>query len=209
MESGILTLGKDAHHIAEKMKPKNKALQAQDLYLQTKDQKYLVQFYNHLLGLGWTIQEKEEMVNKNPETVIDIVNGVVLRLMESQEPVVRSAPSAYLKTALFYQNKNQFHDSLDESEDVAAEDSETDDYDAFVERIVADLPLDMGKEVDSMVKATLEARIDWHIVYRNLPDESLKREYRKSIIKVRDYAKKNLQGNGVLSVSRATEQVLS
>ena len=190
------------------MKPKNKALTEQDLYLQTGDQKHLVQFYNHLIALGWTIQEKEEMVNKNPEVVVDIANGVILRLMETRQPVVKSAPSAYMKTALFYQNKEQFHDSLDEWEEVPVMDEEADSYDEYIESIVSALSLSMNKEEDALVKATLQARLDWHLVYRNLENKQLRREFRKKMNEVKQYAKDNMQSNGVLSVGRTTQQIL-
>lgn len=190
------------------MRPKSKVLQAQDLYIQTGEQTYLVQFYNHLLALGWTIQEKEEMVTKNPEAVMDIVNGVILRLMETKQPVVRSAPSAYMKTALFYQNKAQFHESLDESEDVPVIDTETQDYEEYIRKLSVALSLSEEREVDGLVLVTLEARIDWHIIYKHLEDMSLKRDFRKRMKEVREYAENNLQSNKLLSVGDSTKQVL-
>lgn len=184
------------------MKPKNNILEAQDQYIQTGNEKYLVQFYEGLTAIGWTIQEKEQDVNKNPEAVLDIAGKVVLRLMEKRERIVRSAPSAYMKSALYFQNKTFFRDSIDDLDDDVCIDEEEDapTYKECVDTILQSVSFPLDSEQGALVKATLEAQIDWHLVYRQLEDKKFRKQYRRNMNEVKQYAKDNLQSNRLLSV---------
>ena len=183
------------------MKPKNNILEAQDQYIQTGNEKYLVQFYEGLTAIGWTIQQKEPEVNQNPEAVLDIAGKVVLRLMEKRERIVRSAPSAYMKSALYFQNKTFFRDSIDDlDDDVCIEEDDGPTYKECVDAILQSVSFPLDTEQGELVRATLEAQIDWHLVYRQLEDKKFRREFRKNMNEVKQYAKDNLQSNRLLSV---------
>lgn len=173
------------------MKRKNRIIEAQENYLRTQDQSWLVTIYNGLLAIGLTIQQNEPTVSQDPDAVADIASSVVLRLMETQQQVIRSAPSAYMKTSLFYQNKGTFHDSIDDVADSILSEVAEDDYQECIERILDGVSFP-NEEVKALVKATLDARVDWHLVQRNLTDD-LRKDYSKKMKEIKGYAKDNLQ----------------
>ena len=186
------------------MKPKNRVLTAQDNYIKTGSEKDLLELYNTLVGIGLTIQLRTQRTTgewQDPDAVLDIAGNVTLRLMESRQPVIKTAPSAYMKTALFYKNKPTFHDSLDDGEDVPKEEQESDNYDEYVQGLLSSMSLATGTEEGDLVKATLEAQIDWHLVYRHIEDKDLKREYRKKMNEVKKTAIELRGKNGQSTVS--------
>ena len=193
------------------MKQKNRVLKAQEEYIKTGMEKDLLEVYNGLVGIGLTIQLRTQRMTgewQDPDAVLDIVGNVCLRLMEKREPIVKSAPSAYMKTALFYQNNRTFHETLDDCEDVEFEDDSEESYDDYLCKVINGVALPSDSEEGELVRATLEAQIDWHIVYRHLEDNNLRKDFRKKMNEVKQYAKDNLQSNKLLSVGDSTKQVL-
>ena len=180
------------------MKPKNKILAAQERYLKTGDQEALVQMYEGLKAVGLTIQANEEKVSKDPEAVLDIVGTVILRLMENQEEVIHSAPSAYMKTALFYLNKTMFHDSIEDHADYVPDEPSAGSYEAYVESLTDGVLTSPESEEAQLVKATLTGQVNWHQVHKCLTDKTLRREYRARMNEVKEYAKNHMQGNRLL-----------
>lgn len=177
------------------MRPRNKIIVAQEQYLKTKDQAYLVQVYNGVLALGLTIQMNEPKVSQDQDAAADIASNVCLRLMESQEPVISSAPSGYIKSALYYKNKETFHDDVDDHDD-GTEDDERNDYTQYVSKLLDGMSFP-DTETESLVRATLDARVNWHLVQRNLNGD-LKRNYSDKMREIKAYAKDHLQSNRML-----------
>lgn len=188
------------------MKPKNRILQAQETYLRTGDQNALVVMYEGLKAVGLTIQAHEEAVNQDPEAVMDIVGTVILRLMENQTEVIHSAPSAYMKTALFYQNKTMFHDSIEDHADYVPEEPCDESYEEYIDGLVNGVLPSSESEDAQLVKATLDGQLDWHQVHKCLSDKSFRREFRKRMNEVKEYAKDNMQSNRMLSVGRPNDR---
>ena len=182
------------------MKRKNRIIEAQEQYLKTQDQSKLVLIYEGLKALGLTIQENEPSVNQDPETVLDIASNVIVRLMETQQTVIRSAPSAYMKTALFYSNKGLFHDSIDDVADSILVEASKEDYQLYIEKLLDGIEFN-DREVEDLVRATMDAGVDWHLVQRSLTDQRLRKDYSDKMREIKAYAKDHLQGNGVLSAS--------
>ena len=181
------------------MKRKNRIIEAQEKYLRTQDQSQLVLIYEGLKALGLTIQANEPSVNQDPETVLDIASNVILRLMETQQTVIRSAPSAYMKTALFYQNKGLFHDSIEDVADSVLADAAREDYREYIDRLLDRMTFP-DKEVEDLVRATMDAGVDWHLVQRSLTDQRLRKDYSEKMREIKSHAKNDMQGHGVLSV---------
>lgn len=178
------------------MKPKNKIIVAQEQYLRTKDQAYLIQVYNGVLALGLTIQMNEPEVCQDQDAAADIASSVCLRLMETSQPVIGHAPSGYVKSALYYKNKDKFHDCIDEHEDESTEDEVRDDARVFIRDLLSGVQFP-DAETEALVRATMDAGIDWHLVQRNLTGE-LKRKYSEKMREIKAYAKDNLQSNRML-----------
>jgi len=85
-------------------KPKSKILTLQQEYLRTRDPQIIGDLYKTLTTLGTRINERERLL-EDEDGVLDLATDICMRLMEEGEPVIESAPSAYLKNALFYRSK--------------------------------------------------------------------------------------------------------
>lgn len=189
----------------EALRPKHKIIIAQENYLKTGDMKYLEDFYRNVMGLGLAIQQREELVIKDPDAVPDLASDLVLKLMERREVVIRRAPSAYLKNALFFMNKNLHHDSIEDVE-ISTEDSIEEPFEEVIDNLMSDV--DESTEVGQLVRVTLESGINWKLVNRQLTSKRFRRKYRETLMEIRDNAKDNLQSSGVLQVGDTSEQVL-
>ena len=102
----------------------------------------------------------------------------------------------YVKSALYYKNKDKFHDCIDEHEDESTEDEVRDDARVFIRDLLSGVQFP-DAETESLVRATMDAGIDWHLVQRNLTGE-LKRKYSEKMREIKAYAKDNLQSNRML-----------
>ncbi len=153
-------------------------LKAQDLYLSTKDNKYIESLYQQLVQLGMFILTRKGRGFQDPEDVRDLATDICLRLMERSEPVIGCAPSAYLARALWYKRKPgmEFAD-LDEIEK-AAEEYDGPSYDAVAEEIKEQAGIDQSTEIGALVGQTIESRINWHKVLKALPDKEQRRHFR-------------------------------
>ena len=81
----------------------------------TKNQ-ILSELYIELIKLGKFILQLKQFKNE-VDDIYDLASNVCMRLMEKQQPIIKSAPSQYVSNALYYMNKSKFHDSLD-SDDI-------------------------------------------------------------------------------------------
>ena len=156
-------------------KRRNTILEAQDEYLRTQDPSALERMYKDLLSLGYFILARLGRY-QDEENVNDIATDLIMRLMEKKEPVINGAPSAYLKVALFYKNKRkQGPEDLDENEDLEA--GEGDALWSYVDKVVREAGLS-DSDADMLARQTVESRTRWKLVYRNIPDPVLRKEYK-------------------------------
>ena len=168
---------------------KSQILQLQSQYLQTQQPQYLEELYKKLIDLGLFVQRASPEVNQEIDSVYDVATSICLRLMTKGEPVLRS-PSAYLKSALFYLNKQSFVDSLDAHDFEAPTDSP--DYSEFVTDLVETHNIDTKTELGELVAKTLESRISADKVARHL-DPSTAQEYTNQMKEVRSRVEESVQ----------------
>ena len=105
-----------------------------------------------------------------------------------------------MKTALFYSNKGLFHDSIDDVADSILVEASKEDYQLYIDKLLDRIEFN-DQEVEDLVRATMDAGVDWHLVQRSLTDQRLRKDYSDKMREIKAYAKDNLQGNGVLSAS--------
>ena len=119
---------------------------------------------------------------RNFDDIRDIATDICMRLMERGEPVIRSAPSAYLMRAMLYKflagNCSDLV-NLDDAEGFTVTDESPGDYGEYVDSLVERAGLDPETDIGALVMQTLDSRMDWHKVWRRIPDEKVRREYRR------------------------------
>ena len=160
---------------------RNKILAAQESYLKTRDVRYVEEMYRNMLELGhWLLTRPGRRSYQNVDDVHDISTDVCIRLIEKKEPIIRCAPSAYLRMALWYASKDgPVMESIDELGDMV-ERSDGDDIWEYIES----LGLKSTQEIDVLVRQTLGSRIDWQIVFRRLKDPALRKGYRERMMEM-------------------------
>ena len=159
-------------------------LKLQQLYLETREQRYVEDLYKDLVRLGLYIQTRKGRRYRDPDDVADLATDICLRLMERGEPVIRSAPSTYLRLALWYKGKPgmEFVD-LDEV-DKAMPDPSTPSHDQVVENVMERSGLDPDSEIGALVGQTLQTRTNWHKVLKALPELETRRSFRAGMKEV-------------------------
>ena len=130
----------------------------------------------HILARGGKLRYR------NFDDIRDIATDICMRLMERGEPVIRSAPSAYMMRAMLYKflagNSSDLV-NLDDAENYALPEEDPGDYGEYVEDLVERSGLDCMTDAGALVAQTLDSRMDWHKVWRRIPDEKVRREYRR------------------------------
>lgn len=166
-------------------------LRAQEQYLSTKDNQYIESLYRQLVQLGMYLLTRQGKKYQDPEQVKDLATDICLRLMERGEPVIRSAPSTYLRLALWYASKPgmEFVD-LDEVEK-ASEQYDGPSYDTVAEQIKEQAGIDQNTEIGALVGQTIESRINWHKVLKALPDKDQRRTFREHMKEVERCARES------------------
>lgn len=168
---------------------KSGILTAQEKYLETGDASHVESLYRQLVQLGMHILTRRGGRFQEPEDVLDIAADVCMRLMERGEPVLRSAPSAYMTLALFYKRKGgKVLEDIDGLE-IPAKDPVRQGYDEYAEDLMEDL--DAEGDIEALVRRTLESRISWRAVCRSLPDPEMRRRYRQSMKEVEQCARES------------------
>lgn len=126
--------------------------------------------YEQLLKVGFTQFKYEKYHNRVTETdVYDIASGVIMRIIEKGEPVIKCAPSAYMKMAMYRSgNKRNRCISLDMiGEDVPVSDDHTIFTDCTIEQALDGL--DTDEETKGMVEDILKLRLNFADYKRGLP----------------------------------------
>ena len=159
-------------------------LKLQQRYLETRDPRYVEDLYKDLVQLGLYIQTRKGRQFRDPDDVADLATDICLRLMERGEPVIRSAPSTYLRLALWYRSKPgmEFVD-LDEV-DKALPEQDTPSHDQVVEKVMERTGMDPESEMGALVGQTLQTRTNWHKVLKALPELETRRSFRASMKEV-------------------------
>ena len=89
----------------------------QNQYLEATDSaqkdKILSELYIEIIKLEKFLIQLKKLPNQIDD-VYDLASNICMRLIEKQQPIIKTAPSQYLSNSLFYMNKTKFHDSLDD-----------------------------------------------------------------------------------------------
>lgn len=163
----------------------------------TRDQ-LLSDLYIELIKLGKYILQIKKLPNPQ-EDIYDLASDVCCRLIEKQMPVIKSAPSAYIGSALFFKNKETFHDSIDDIDEPAEDSFEdnmfsSDEVEKLQEELVAySVSLTNDPFILQLLKETILYQMDAKSVKQDLSPEE-KTEYSKAIKKVRQYLKEKANG---------------
>lgn len=170
-------------------------LSLQNAYLsetnQTTKDKLLSELYIELLKLGKYILQIKKYPNPL-EDIYDLASDVCCRLIEKQVPVIKSAPSAYISSALFFKNKETFHASLEDIEEPADDSFEdafftSDDTEKLKEELIDySSTFITNPFILQLVKETIQFQMDAKDVKKQLSPEE-KTEYSKAVKKVRQY----------------------
>lgn len=177
-------------------------LSLQNLYLsetnlEAKD-KLLSELYIELIKLGKYILQIKKLPNPQ-EDIYDLASDVCCRLIEKQIPVIKSAPSAYISSALFFKNKETFHDSLQDAEEPSA--------DSFEEALFISAETEKLQEalisyaetiienpfILQLVSETIAFQMDARDVKDHIEEPADKTEYSRAIRKIRQYLKDKTQ----------------
>lgn len=158
---------------------------------------HLERMYTALLRLGVHILAKGGKLRyRRYDDVRDIAADICMRLIERGEPVIRSAPSAYLQRALLYKflaGENSELVTLDEAEEFESSGEDPGNYGEYVDDLVTRSGLDASSDIGALVVQTLDSRMDWHKVWHRIPDENARREYRRLMKEVETCARGSVQ----------------
>lgn len=173
-------------------KPKNEILVLQQEYLQTSDRAVLKALYLKLVNLGVAIQRRDDRI-VNEDAALDVAADVCIRLMERKEEVIGSSPSSYMKHAMHYSCKTKTYVDLDDVQEAAHEREPAEQsYEDYSQKLLSRTEIDLKSEVGQLVEQTLESRIDWHSVWKSIPDPKIKVKYYRAMRSVRKNANENL-----------------
>ena len=158
---------------------RNEILKAQENYLETDDPKYIEELYNNFVRLGMFILNRRKQF-QDDEEILDLASDLCVRLMERKVPILVCAPSAYIKAALFYKKKPRKDTDLDVLDrENQGQNMETDSFWDYIERLSEQTSLDGDDEVSRLAKLTIDSRVSWRSVYKNLDDKQFKKDYKQ------------------------------
>ena len=158
---------------------RNEVLKAQENYLATDDPKYIEELYNNFVRLGMYILNRRKQY-LDDEEILDLASDLCVRLMERKVPILVCAPSAYIKAALFYKQKPRKDTDLDVLDrESQGWNMETDSFWDYIEKLSEQTCLDGDDEVSRLAKLTVDNRVSWRSVYKNLDDKQFKKEYKQ------------------------------
>lgn len=170
-------------------------LSLQNSYLsetnQTTKDKILSELYIELVKLGKYILQIKKYPNPQ-EDIYDLASDVCCRLIEKQIPVIKSAPSAYIGSALFFKNKETFHSSLDDIEEPSSDSFEealftSDETEKLQQELINYASTFITNAFTlQLVKETIRYQMDAKDVKKQLSPED-KTDYSKAVRKLRQY----------------------
>lgn len=99
---------------------------------EAKKNQLLSDLYIEIIKLGKFILQLKKFPN-SVDDIYDLASSVCMRLIEKQQPIIKTAPSQYISNSLYFMNKSKFHDSLD------AEDAEEPYHESFENQLIDNL----------------------------------------------------------------------
>lgn len=175
-------------------KPKSKILQLQQEYLRTKDAQKIADLYKTLTTLGTRINERERLL-EDEDGVLDLATDICMRLMESGEPVITSAPSSYMKNALFYRSKPSAREEkqipIEEGLGVPIvpkDDGPT--YDEYADNLLS--RFEGQSEAARLAARVIEARVPYRDIRRAIEDREFRAEFTARMKEIRNAVEEDL-----------------
>ena len=177
-------------------------LTLQNAYLSTTDpterNNLLSELYLELIKLGRYILQIKKLPNPQ-EDIYDLASDVCCRLIDKQIPVIKSALSAYISSALFFKNKDTFHDSLEDVEEPSELSFEekifsTEDTEKLQQQLISYAQTFITNPfIFQLVSETITYQMDAKDVKKHLEDSSDRSEYSRAIRKIRQYLRDKTQ----------------
>lgn len=168
--------------------------QLQQEYCETGDNRLLTQLYNELLWVGfWQIEHYPFRRHVTREDVYDIASGVVERLMKSRAPIIKSAPSSYVKAALFYKAKENQNRPLSlDTDKYSGTLSVVDIYDCDIECIADDCMdrITVDEAVEEAVHDVTHREISLADARATMRNNTEKRLFAEAMEEVKTYVSK-------------------
>lgn len=168
----------------------------QEQYLNETDpalkEEILSFLYTEIVKLGKFLAQIKHYPN-DIDDIYDIASDISCRLIETQEPVIKSAPSAYISSALYFKNKDTFHDSL---EDVEEPSEDSFEETLFISNETEKLQQELISYASSiitnpfifqLVNETISYQMDAKDVKNRIEEAADKTEYSRAIRKIRQY----------------------
>ena len=176
------------------MPRRSKILALQQEYLKTKDPARIADLYKTLTTLGTRINERERLL-EDEDGVMDLATDICMKLMETGEMVITSAPSAYVRNALFYRSKPNARSnrlsSLEEFYDLPSQ--QKDDvptYDEYTDALLS--RFDNQSEAMKLAAKVIEARVPLSDIRRALEDREFRSEFTNRMKEIRSAVKEDM-----------------
>lgn len=159
----------------------------QNQYLEATDSaqkdKILSELYIEIIKLEKFLIQLKKLPNQIDD-VYDLASNICMRLIEKQQPIIKTAPSQYLSNSLFYMNKTKFHDSLDDDSFIESNEPAVEKqiiYDMEMEELIRKLEEFLANytSVSEQTKAAAMDCILSQIPYKKYSKELLEPEERK------------------------------
>lgn len=172
----------------------SKILALQREYLKTKDPERIADLYKTLTTLGSRINERERLL-EDEDGVMDLAADICVKLMETGEAVITSAPSAYVRNALFYRSKPNAHQnrlsSLEEFYDLpSVERDDVASYDEYTDELMS--KFDNESEAMKLAAKVIETRVPLSDIRRAIEDREFRSEFTKKMKEIRSAVKENM-----------------
>lgn len=177
------------------MQEKLDIIQAQQKYLETNDPQYVELLYKQIVSLCAALIKRQRAVyTVDKEDLLDIASDVCIRLMSTKKMVIKSAQSAFLRKALYNKRTRQNENSarcvpLECLAEQSRDSGDVEDYDDYVDRLLTD---EYDDDIDMLVKQTVLLRLNWHKVWRSLPNQKIKDEYKRKMKEVQQCVKESV-----------------
>jgi len=176
----------------------------QDSYLNETDaakrDQILSDFYIELIKLGKFLLSIKKLPNSEDD-IYDLASDVCARLIERQAPVIKSAPSAYISSALFFKNKESFHSSLEDIEEPSEESFEnslfiSEDMESIKEDLISySKTLTTNQFIQQLLEETIYYQIQSKSIKSQLNNPADRTEYSKAIRKLHQYLKEKISAS--------------
>lgn len=151
----------------------HRILQLQQQYLETQDKEVLGQFYVEVLKYCKHIV-KHSRFGKKTEDAFDLAEDITVRLMTTQEPVIKSTPAGYLNAALRFMDKPEKEVTMFDWLATKLSGFDTDDslYQSYVDELLAYIYV--PERIYEAVERCLRNKESLDGVKETIPQEDLK-----------------------------------